>query len=409
MKKKLKMLLSKLRDSKFFKIFFSTFLIFGVLLSCVVVPSSAADVEPQSDIPTDLTGYRIEVPAGWSCYAGWGIFDITYTYYFPVTGLYGSDIYDQFAVGVSPSSQVNTYFSLMANRVCGRYVSSGRYSGTRNSNDHISILVSGGVDVSNTRFINWLVDNNAVFTLVNPPSDSFNPDVQDFSYQSIAPIYFSEFSGDITAVAFPGAHTLILNYNGTTNRNYLDHSDYTEYPDIIKTSIIDDVEVPYIQIYLKCNYPSVYVNSVMYSGSFSSSTITSTLSGVTSFDVYPVEHSYSPGVTYYYTWNILLGDYFNENDVFQAGFNEGVNSQIAKDKYFNEGYDLGLSDGLNSSASSSLGSNLLGETLSAPMTALNSFVLYTTPSGVPISLGLVLGSVIALTFFIAFLKLFAGG
>lgn len=42
MKKKIKMLLSKLRESKFFKIFFSTFLIFGVLLSCVVVPSSAA-------------------------------------------------------------------------------------------------------------------------------------------------------------------------------------------------------------------------------------------------------------------------------------------------------------------------------------------------------------------------------
>lgn len=411
MKKKIKKLLLKIRESKFFKIFFSTFLIFGVLLSCVVVPSSAAE-DSQVSVPTDLTGYRIDVPSGWTCYSGYGVFDLSYGYYYSASGTYDdSYMYNQFAIGLSPStsSASPNSFGLMANRVCGRYSAGGRYGGTRNASGPISLLVSGGSDSSNSTLIQWFVDNNASFTLINPPSQPSVPSIDDSIYQSIAPISFSDFSGTATAVAFPGPHSISLKVNADNGRTYLGNSDYHEYSDIIKTMVINDESVPYVQIYFKCNYPSVSRNGVYYSGSLSSNTITDTLSGVTSFEVYPVEHSYDPDTLYYYTWNILLGDFFTYDSVYNQGFVAGVESSEARDKYYSEGYDVGLQDGLQSSASSSLGSNLLGDTLSAPMRALNSFVLYTTPSGVSISLGLVLGSAISLTLFIAFLKLFAGG
>ena len=68
---------------------------------------------------------------------------------------------------------------------------------------------------------------------------------------------------------------------------------------------------------------------------------------------------------------------------------------------------------IESTDSANLGQNLIGDTLSAPMDGLNDFVLYDSdgPDGdaKPITLGLIVGGAIALTLFMAFLKLFAGG
>ena len=71
-------------------------------------------------------------------------------------------------------------------------------------------------------------------------------------------------------------------------------------------------------------------------------------------------------------------------------------------------YNSGVSAGLSSNASANLGENLLGSTLNAPIDALNGFVLTSTPFG-DITLGSVVGSLIALSIFITFLKFFAGG
>ena len=80
---------------------------------------------------------------------------------------------------------------------------------------------------------------------------------------------------------------------------------------------------------------------------------------------------------------------------FLAGFEAGQNS--VSDRVYQDGYDAGFSDGLSSSDSANLGHNLLGDTLSAPMKALNSFTLYQSASGFDVTLGGVVGAAISLT------------
>ena len=231
------------------------------------------------------------------------------------------------------------------------------------------------------------------------------------NYQSIAPVNFTDFSGTYTAVAFPGPSLVEL--SSSTNgdlRTFLNSSDYTGHPSRIKYADYGSYSaVPYIQITLVCNYATVYLNSVTYSGSNSSSVVSGELTGVTEFICSPAQNSFSADLTYFYTWNIFLGDFFNYDSVYQDGFNAGVSSDAAKDRWYTQGYEAGLEHGLNSNQSESFGSNLLGDTLSAPMKALNQFVIYEAPSGFSVTLGGVVGAAISLTLFIAFLKIFAGG
>lgn len=95
----------------------------------------------------------------------------------------------------------------------------------------------------------------------------------------------------------------------------------------------------------------------------------------------------------------------------EAGYDEGYNVGYTEGAGAteSEAYDAGYNYAMQSISSGQFGQNLLGETLSAPIKALNQFTLVTTPSGFNITLGLVVGCAIALTLFIAFLKLFAGG
>ena len=231
------------------------------------------------------------------------------------------------------------------------------------------------------------------------------------TYQSIAPVNFTDFSGTYTAVAFPGPSLVEL--SSSTNgdsRTFLNSSDYTGHPSRIKYADYGSYSaVPYIQITLVCNYATVYLNSVTYSGSNSSSVVSGDLTGVTEFICSPAQNSFNSDLTYFYTWNIFLGDFFNYDSVYQDGFNAGVSSDAAKDRWYTQGYEAGLEHGLNSNQSESFGSNLIGETLSAPIRALNQFTLFTSPSGTNISLGMIFGSMIALILFLAFLKMFAGG
>ena len=80
------------------------------------------------------------------------------------------------------------------------------------------------------------------------------------------------------------------------------------------------------------------------------------------------------------------------------GWNEG----------YNDGYQNGYSDANNSSASDAFIQDILGDTLNAPMDALNDFVIGVAPNGRQLTLGLVIGGVISLMLLLAFLKLFGG-
>lgn len=266
-------------------------------------------------------------------------------------------------------------------------------------------------------------------------------------YQTIAPINFNNYGGDVTAVAFPGPHTenLYRKVSGVleNEKTYLNNTDYyNEQNTHLLTKTIDGNEVTYIKINLICNYSSVYINGVVYYGSTASSPASMNLFNAYEFISSPVAHSYEAGVEYRYYFDVILTNSDAVEQAYQQGFDagrlegydQGFNAGLEENGSlayangytagyidgesagtqlgYNEGYDTGYNVGLNASGSANLGQNLLGDTLNAPMNALNQFVLYDpdgTGSMPPLTLGLVVGGVITLTLFIAFLKIFAGG
>lgn len=251
---------------------------------------------------------------------------------------------------------------------------------------------------------------------------------EDTTFQTIAPITFNDFSGNVSAVAFPGAHSLPLyfvsNNEVTAERTYLNYGDYsTNTSTRIKTMTYNGVTVSYFELYVYCNYQNINVNGTVYDPSISGAANT-ILTDVYQFEVYPVSGSYDSTTQYSYRFSVLLysrdlyelgyeeGFTAGRADGYSAGYESGSSSTVVESAR-TEGYNAGYAAGRVSSDSANLGHNLIGDTLSAPMDGLNDFVLYDSdgPDGEakPITLGLVVGGAIALTLFMAFLKLFAGG
>lgn len=92
---------------------------------------------------------------------------------------------------------------------------------------------------------------------------------------------------------------------------------------------------------------------------------------------------------------------------YDNGYSDG--KDYGQEVGYDEGYKIGHHDGYNLAASESFGENLLGDLLNAPMNALNKWVLYTAPNGTVVTMGGVFGALIALTIFVIFLRMFAGG
>ena len=393
----MKKLLNRLKNSKILKKIFAFICVFVIVFSCLVIPSSAA--EESSDRITDVMYSSWYIPPGWSCSRA--LFYDTTMYYKssfsdPDISIFG------FSLGYKMSStggrtQYADYIPLSMGSVTNITPQTGFY-----------ITFLSGTKLDDPILINWLYDNGVL--LSHNVTSSFSSD-----YQSIAPIYVNNFSGDSDLVAFPSAHSLPLSHNGETLRNYLDSSDYTLYDDLIKYKDVNGLLVPYITLHLDCNYSSVYLNNVAYSGSFSSDALTASLSGVTSCEFYPVENSFVSGTTYFYNFDIVLGNFVDSTQIYAEGYASGfVNGfyegfEQGEIAFSDSAYNQGFADGVNSSDSENLGQNLLGDTLSAPIDALNEFTLYESSSGLKVTLGLVLGGVICLSIFIAFLKIFAGG
>lgn len=80
---------------------------------------------------------------------------------------------------------------------------------------------------------------------------------------------------------------------------------------------------------------------------------------------------------------------------------------------YSAGYDDGYYDGINMNDSANLGKNLLGETFTAPLKALEEFnlVSWRTANGtlVEISIMSILSAIVAVGLFFLFIKMFAGG
>lgn len=407
--------MKRLNDSKLFRVLvkvFSVILILGVFVSSLVLPSFAAESPglPDESSITDLTFTTWVLNDSWYTGKAFGQFDV----FWRVSSIQTS-LFDSLFVGyqwVRPSS--NTVLVESPNSIS--------WTSTATSADNLNYVVRapevmtftflGGPDVSNPSLINWLRSvatlTNIYISSIDQPSVNYPPFMTN--YQSISPIYFNDFSGSYSAVAFPGASTLTLASSSSSDfRDYLSESDFEAHPSRILFKQFQGSSVPYIRITLECHYASITLNGVSYSGVSSTSEVTSTLSGLTEFVCYPVSSTYSTGYLYYYNFDILLGNYINYDDLYDVAYNDGINSSAARDKWSQFGYDQGFIDGENASGSESLGQNLLGDTLSAPMRALNNFTLYRSSSGFEVTLGGVVGAAISLTLFIAFLKIFAGG
>lgn len=113
----------------------------------------------QASIPTDLTGYTVTVPRGWTASAGYGEFFIEGV---SSTEGYFSRMYIGYYFFEDEFS-----FEQSANIVCF-YSSLEQY----NSYESFTISITSGTDVTNQSLIQWLVDNNATFELVQEGGDS---------------------------------------------------------------------------------------------------------------------------------------------------------------------------------------------------------------------------------------------
>lgn len=125
------------------------------------------------------------------------------------------------------------------------------------------------------------------------------------------------------------------------------------------------------------------------------------------------EYSDTLGEETTYTRRFYLSTY-DLDEAYREGWDKGYAAGIAAGKdwgydlgYY-EGYDEGYDAGVTASQSEIFGKNLLGQTLNAPLDALNHFTLFEV-GGQPVTLGYVVGALIALFVLIAFLKMFAGG
>lgn len=166
----------------------------------------------------------------------------------------------------------------------------------------------------------------------------------------------------------------------------------------------------YITLSLVCQYSSIYLNDVLYSISIGNVLSIELDTTPTALYFGADSSSYIDNVFERCTYNIQIYLGTGENVAYDEGYQQGyVDGAEAN---YEEVYQLGYDAGVNATDSSKFGHNLLGETLGAPIKALNNFTLYEYTmlnNTYQITLGHVVGGVIALTLFIAFLKVFAGG
>lgn len=148
----------KLKKYKKLSIFL---LITVILVSCFVVSSFAVSSD---SIPTDLTGYTVTVPSGWTATAGYGRFLLERTDLYIDGDLSSVDIFSNtFWIGYGFNGEIFD-FSVAADHIVFSSLPL-----VVDSSFTFSFTVTGGQDVANADLIQWLVDNNAVFEAPPPP------------------------------------------------------------------------------------------------------------------------------------------------------------------------------------------------------------------------------------------------
>lgn len=116
--------------------------------------------------------------------------------------------------------------------------------------------------------------------------------------------------------------------------------------------------------------------------------------------------AYDKGYSDGYHQGVIDGKEIGFDEGYEKGLKDG--EKIGYDKGLLDGEDIGFNKGFNAAASENFGENLLGATLNVPIDALNQFALFEV-GGVPITLGGIVGAIVALLLFLLFLKMFNGG
>lgn len=231
---------------------------------------------------------------------------------------------------------------------------------------------------------------------------------------------------------YQGAASLIHGASGTTlyksGTSYVSSVNFNNVQ--LAGSLYDPTHFYYV-ISISCNFSSITVNGESYDGVlYSPDRNYISYSESKTYSFVGSSSNYSKDVSYAYFICIPVMNTDSLSNDYQAGFHAGVQSedakklwynsafengiisQDAKNKWYPQGYDAGyaagLADGSNANASQKLGQNLIGDTLSAPIRAINSITLFTAPNGVTVTLGSVFGALIGLSLFLAFLKMFGG-
>ena len=105
--------------------------------------------EEESSIPTDLTGYTVTVPSGWSVTSRYGLFILSYEF----NGIETYDGYLYLGYNIIPGDGPTG---------APNYIYLGRSLLT--PIDSFSVTFYNGQDVTNQDLIQWFVDNGATFT-----------------------------------------------------------------------------------------------------------------------------------------------------------------------------------------------------------------------------------------------------
>ena len=108
-----------------------------------------------ANVPTDLTGYTISVPSGWSANSGFGKFDIQSS----VDSKEYTSIQIGYTFNPGDGSFSNSNFVSFVHDYTEHNV-------TYQNHEALSFTISGGMHVTNQDLIQWFVDNGATFTKV---------------------------------------------------------------------------------------------------------------------------------------------------------------------------------------------------------------------------------------------------
>ena len=106
-------------------------------------------------VPTDLNGYKVTVPSGWSVSENYGEFNIQ-----------GSITTDEYSrTDTLKSSDVSLWFGVETDYpgILGIFYYVSGWSGYEVRGGKFTLNITGGTDTTNTSLIQWFIDNNATF------------------------------------------------------------------------------------------------------------------------------------------------------------------------------------------------------------------------------------------------------